>query len=88
MYAHILLVIIRKFEIKLKNRQLAVIDKICISGGGLLKKQYAAIVDKEFAMELLKERCLECSICAMFFGSSLTVSIKALFLGRIYKLYS
>ena len=34
-------------------------------------------------MKLLKERCLECSTCAMFFSSSLTVSIKALFLSRI-----
>lgn len=34
-------------------------------------------------MKLLKERCRECSICAMFFSSSLTVSINALFLSRI-----
>ena len=47
------------------------------------KKQYTAIVDKELAMKLLNERCLECSICAMFFNSSLTVSIKALSLSRI-----
>ena len=46
--------------------------------GFFSKKQYAAIADKELAMKLLKERCLECSICAMFFNSSLTVSIKAL----------
>ena len=32
---------------------------------------------------LLNERCLECSICAMFFNLSLTVSIKALLLSRI-----
>ena len=51
--------------------------------GFFSKKQYAAIADKEFAMKLLKERCLECSICAIFFSSSLTVSIKALFLSRI-----
>ena len=43
----------------------------------------AAIADKELAMKLLKERCLECSICAMFFSSSLTISINALFLSRI-----
>jgi len=35
-------------------------------------------------MKLLKERCRERSICTMFFISSLTVSIKALFLSRIY----
>ena len=35
--------------------------------GFFSKKQYAAIADKELAMKLLKERCLECSICAMFF---------------------
>ena len=34
-------------------------------------------------MTLLKERCRECSICAMFFSSSLAVSINALFLSRI-----
>ena len=53
--------------------------------GFFSKKQYAAIADKELAMKLLKERCLECSICAMFFNSSLTVSIKALF--RHYKIF-
>ena len=31
-------------------------------------------------MKLLKERYRECSICAIFFNSSLTVSIKARFL--------
>ena len=51
--------------------------------GFFSKKQYAAIADSVFAMKLLNERCLECSICAMFFSSSLTVSIKALFLSRI-----
>jgi len=51
--------------------------------GFFSKKQYAAIADKELAIKLLNERCLECSICAMFFNSSLTVSIKALFLSRI-----
>ena len=51
--------------------------------GFFSKKQYAAIADKEFAIKLLNERCLECSICAMFFSSSLTVSIRALFLSRI-----
>ena len=34
-------------------------------------------------MKLLKERCLECSICAMFFSSSLTVSMTALLHSRI-----
>ena len=34
-------------------------------------------------MTLLKERCREYSICAMFFSSSLAVSINALFLSRI-----
>ena len=41
------------------------------------------MADSELTMKLLKERCLECSICAMFFNSSLTVSIKALFLSEI-----
>lgn len=51
--------------------------------GFFSKKQYAAMADRELAMKLLKERCLECSICAIFFNSSLTVSIKARFLSRI-----
>ena len=34
-------------------------------------------------MKLSKDLCLECSTCAMFFSSSLTVSIMALFLRRI-----
>lgn len=41
------------------------------------------MVDNAFATKLLNERCLECSICAMFFNSSLTVSIKARFLIKI-----
>lgn len=52
--------------------------------GFFSKKQYAAMADRELAMKLLKERCLECSTCAMFFNSSLTVSIKALFKYGIY----
>ena len=51
--------------------------------GFFSKKQYAAMADKELAIKLLNDRCLECSICAMFFSSSLTVSIKALFLSKI-----
>lgn len=51
--------------------------------GFFSKKQYAAIADRAFAMKLLNDRCLECSICAMFFSSSFTVSISALFLSRI-----
>jgi hypothetical protein len=47
--------------------------------GFFSKMQYGAIADKEFAIKLMKERCLERSICAMFFNSSLTVSINALF---------
>lgn len=43
------------------------------------KKQYVAIADKELTMKLLKERCRECSICAMSFNPSLVVSIKTLF---------
>ncbi len=46
------------------------------------KKQYAT-VDKELAIKLLNERYLECSIYAIFFNSSLIVSIKALFLSKI-----
>ena len=41
------------------------------------------MADNEFARKLSKERCLECSICAIFFNSSLTVSINARFLSNI-----
>ena len=51
--------------------------------GFFSKKQYAAMAESELAIKLLKERCLECSICAIFFNSSLTVSTKARFLSRI-----
>ena len=34
-------------------------------------------------MKLLNERCLKCSVCSIFFSSSLIVSIKALFLSRV-----
>lgn len=51
--------------------------------GFFSKKQYAATTDKELAMKLQKERCLECPICAIFFSLSLTISIKTLSLSRI-----
>ena len=51
--------------------------------GFFSRKQYAAIADKELAIKLLNEQCLEYSICAMFFSLSLIVSIKALFLSNI-----
>ena len=51
--------------------------------GFFSKKQYAAMADKELAMKLSNERCLECSICAIFFNSSFTVSIRAHFHNRI-----
>jgi len=38
------------------------------------KKQYATIAEK-LAMKLLKERCLEYSICSMFFNSPLTETV-------------
>lgn len=41
--------------------------------GFFSKKQYIAITDNKVAMKLLKERCRECSIWAIFFRSSLTV---------------
>ena len=47
--------------------------------GFFSKMQYATMAEIELAMKLLKERCPECSICAMFFNSSLTVFIKARF---------
>jgi hypothetical protein len=50
--------------------------------GFLGKKQYAEIPLRRFTRKLSKDLCLECSICAMFFNSSLIVSIKALFLSK------
>ena len=47
--------------------------------GFFSKKQYAAIADKELAMKLLKERCLECSICAMFFNCKHSVNHVTIF---------
>lgn len=44
------------------------------------------MADNAFAMKLSNDLCLECSICAMFFSSSFTVSITALFLIRILSL--
>lgn len=44
------------------------------------KKQYEAIAPSMFTTKFSKERCLECSTCAMFFSSSLMVSIIARFL--------
>ena len=46
------------------------------------------MTESKLVMKLLKERYLECSICAMFFNSSLIVSIKARFLSRILSAYS
>lgn len=45
--------------------------------GFFSKKQYAAIALRALAIKLLNERCLKCSICAMFLSSSFTVSISA-----------
>ena len=56
------------------------LTKFISMAGFFSKKQYAAITANGFSMKLLNERGLEYSICAMFFSSSLTVSIKALFL--------
>ena len=44
------------------------------------KKQYEAIAPSMFTTKFSKERCLECSTWAMFFSSSLMVSIIARFL--------
>ena len=47
------------------------------------KKQYTAMAAMTLTMKLLNERCLECSSCAMFFSSSLTDSMTALFRSSI-----
>ena len=41
------------------------------------------MADRAFAIKLLNDLCLECSICAIFFNSSFTVSINARFRNRI-----
>lgn len=51
--------------------------------GFFSKKYYAAMAESELATKLLKELCLECSIRAIFFNPSLTVSIKVRFLNRL-----
>lgn len=48
--------------------------------GFLGKQQYAAIALKRLTIKLSKALCLECSTCAIFLSSSLTVSIMARFL--------
>ncbi len=73
----------REFDINQKIESCPSLTKFTSMAGFFSKKQYAAIADKELAIKLLNERCLECSICAMFFSSSLTISIKALFLSKI-----
>ena len=44
------------------------------------KQQYVAIPERRLTIKLSKALCLECSTCAIFLSSSLTVSIMALFL--------
>ena len=44
------------------------------------KQQYAAIALKRLTIKLSNGLCLECSTCAIFLNSSLTVSIMARFL--------
>ena len=46
------------------------------------KQQYAAMAPNMLTIKLSKHRCLECSTCAIFFSSSLTVSIIALLRSR------
>ena len=48
--------------------------------GFLGKQQYAAIALKRLTIKLSRALCLECSTCAIFLSSSLTVSIMARFL--------
>ncbi len=43
------------------------------------KKQYAAIALRALVMKFANDLCLECSIWAIFFNSSLTDSTTALF---------
>ena len=43
------------------------------------------MADSALAIKLLNDPCLECSICAIFFNSSFTVSINARFRNRNYQ---
>ena len=77
------MIIQREFDIIQNIASCPSLTKRTSIAGFFSKKQYAAMAERELAMKLLKERCLECSIWAMFFNSSLTVSIKACFLSKI-----
>lgn len=46
------------------------------------KQQYAAKAPRVLTMKLSNDLCLECSTCAIFFNSSFTVSMMALFLNN------
>ena len=62
--------------------------KLCVNGSLyidarlLWKQAIAAIAPNKLTMKLSKHLCMECSTCAMFFSSSFTVSIMALFLSK------
>ena len=60
-----------------------VIEKFHINGGFLFKEAIGSNSWECIGYEIIEDRCLECSIWAIFFNSSLTVSITALFLIRI-----
>ena len=62
--------------------------KLCVNGSLyidarlLWKQAIAAIAPNKLTMKLSKHLCMECSTCAMFFSSSFTISIMALFLSK------
>lgn len=62
---------------------LSTISSIVLMEGFLSKKEYAAKADSILIMKLSKHLCLVCSIWHMFFNSSFTDSISALFLSII-----
>lgn len=54
---------------------MSVIDKVYLNGGLLFKKTIYCYSRQKVGYKVLNERCLECSICAMFLSSSLTVTL-------------
>ena len=68
---------------RIQNRVSCVSNVLCTLIHGFFGNiQYAAIAPSMFTIKLSKHLCQECSIWAIFFNSSLTVSIMALFLKR------
>ena len=68
---------------RIQNRVSCVSNVLCTLIHGFFGNiQYAAIAPNIFTIKLSNQRCLECSTCAIFLSSSLTVSMIALLLNN------